>query len=248
MTDLDGIRTITEEPASDDFHIFGPLTCARPFGADEQVSFDARRRASAFLPLNYWQKTPTELKHLASAALKVLGFMSRYASVERACSIARSVTMDYQMAVRQETVSARVMIQTNWRVARRLLANVVAMGRAGRSQAYRELKQRQLTQHTPRFASETPISRPSLILASADGFRFRRNPNNDPSLPFECTPDDPSPASVRNATDVEDISLPYIRFDLFREKRGLAFAALLCSNPFSRSRCIRGALQRGRCS
>jgi hypothetical protein len=49
----------------------------------------------------------------------------------------------------QETVSARVMIQANWRVARPLLANVFAMGRAGWSQAYPKLKQRQLTQHTP---------------------------------------------------------------------------------------------------
>jgi hypothetical protein len=67
--------TIREEPASDDFHTFVPSTCGRPFAADEQVSFDARRRASAFHPLNHWQNTLAELKHLASVALNVLVFV-----------------------------------------------------------------------------------------------------------------------------------------------------------------------------
>jgi hypothetical protein len=53
------------------------------------------------------------------------------------------------MAMTQEIVSARVMIQANWCVARPLLANVLAIGRARWSQTYRELKQRKLTQHTP---------------------------------------------------------------------------------------------------
>jgi hypothetical protein len=142
------MRTLPEEPANDDFHRFVPLACARPFGADEQVSFDARRRASAFHPLNYWQHTPAELRHLASLALKVLGFLSTSASVKRAFSVARSVAVAYRMAMTQETVSARVMIQANWRVAEPRLANVLVMGRAGWSQAYCELEQRQVTQHT----------------------------------------------------------------------------------------------------
>jgi hypothetical protein len=39
MIDIDDMRTVREEPASDDFHTFVPSTCARPFGTDEQVSF-----------------------------------------------------------------------------------------------------------------------------------------------------------------------------------------------------------------
>jgi hypothetical protein len=77
--------------------------------------------------------------------LKALGFLSISSFVERAFSIARSVITDHQMAITQETVSARVMVQANWRVARPPLANVLAMGRAGWSQAYRELKQQKLT-------------------------------------------------------------------------------------------------------
>jgi hypothetical protein len=53
------------------------------------------------------------------------------------------------MAMTQENVSARMMIQANWRIALAPLANVLAMGRAGWSQAYGELEQRKLTQHTP---------------------------------------------------------------------------------------------------
>jgi hypothetical protein len=77
------MRTIPEEPASDDFHPFSPSTCDRPFGADEQVSFDARSGASAFYPLNYWHNTPAEFKLLASVPLKVLGVLSTSASVEK---------------------------------------------------------------------------------------------------------------------------------------------------------------------
>jgi hypothetical protein len=58
--------------------------------------------------------------------------------------------MDHQMAMTQETVSARVMIQANWRIAQPLLVNVLAMGRAGWIQAPRQLEQRKLIQHAPR--------------------------------------------------------------------------------------------------
>jgi hypothetical protein len=52
------------------------------------------------------------------------------------------------MAMTQETVSARVMIQANWRIAQPQLANVFAMGRDGWSQDYCELEQQKLPQHT----------------------------------------------------------------------------------------------------
>jgi hypothetical protein len=35
------------------------------------------------------------------------------------------------MAMNQETISVRVMIQANWRIAKPLLADVPAMGRGG---------------------------------------------------------------------------------------------------------------------
>jgi hypothetical protein len=89
----------------------------------------------ALHPLYYWRNTPAELKHLGSVALKVLGFVSTSASVESTFSVARSVTTDYQMVMTQETVSARVMIQANWRIAQPMRPDVLVMGRAGWSQA-----------------------------------------------------------------------------------------------------------------
>jgi hypothetical protein len=67
----------------------------------------------------------------AAVALKVSVFVSTSASVEKAFSVAQSVITDYQLAMTQQNVSARVMIQANSRIARPLLANVLAMGRAG---------------------------------------------------------------------------------------------------------------------
>jgi hypothetical protein len=138
-----------QEPASDDFRRFIPSEQPDVFGAEEQVSVYTRTGASASHPLSYWQGTPAELRHLATVALRVLDFLATSASVERAFSVARSVTGDYQMAMRQETVSARVMIQANWRIAQTLLADVLAMGRTGWSRAHRELGERKLMEDEP---------------------------------------------------------------------------------------------------
>jgi hypothetical protein len=53
------------------------------------------------------------------------------------------------MATRQEIVSAWVMIQANWRIAQLLLADVLAMERAGWSRAHRELEERKLVEDEP---------------------------------------------------------------------------------------------------
>jgi hypothetical protein len=98
---------VPEEPPSDDFHSFIPLAQADVFGADEQVSVYTRTRALGFHPLGYWQNTPAELRHLTTLALRVLGFLSTSACGRGAFSVARSVTGDYQMAMTQETISAR---------------------------------------------------------------------------------------------------------------------------------------------
>jgi hypothetical protein len=147
--DVDQILIAPDEPASDDFHSFVPSGPARLYGEDEQISMYARTRASVFHRLSYWQSTPAELKHLMIVALKVLRFLSTSASVESAFSIARSVTSDFQMAMKQETMSVRVMIQANWRIAQPLLADVLAVRRAGWSRACRELEGRKLAEHEP---------------------------------------------------------------------------------------------------
>jgi hypothetical protein len=51
--------------------------------------------------------------------------------------------------MRPETVSAWVIIQANWRIAQQLLADVLAMGRAGWSRAHCELEGRKLMEDKP---------------------------------------------------------------------------------------------------
>jgi hypothetical protein len=138
-----------EEPESDDFRSFIPSEQPDVFGAEEQVSVYARIRASTSHPLSDWQGTPAELGHLTTVALRVLGSLAISASVERAFSVVRSVTGDHQMAMRQENVSARVMIQANWRIAQPLLADVLTMGRAGWNRAHRELEEWKLVEDEP---------------------------------------------------------------------------------------------------
>jgi hypothetical protein len=53
------------------------------------------------------------------------------------------------MAMRHETVLLRVMIQANWRVGQRLLANLLAIRWAACSQAYSDRGQARLTRHMP---------------------------------------------------------------------------------------------------
>jgi branched-subunit amino acid aminotransferase/4-amino-4-deoxychorismate lyase len=79
----------------------------------------------------------------------ILGFLVTSASVERAFSVACSVTGDYQMAMREETVPTRVMIQAHWRTAQPLLADVLAMGRARSSRAHRELEEQKHMEDEP---------------------------------------------------------------------------------------------------
>jgi hypothetical protein len=57
--------------------------------------------------------------------------------------------------MRQETVSGRVMIQANWRIAQPLVTDVLAMGRAGWSRAHRELEERKLVEDEPRSLDVT---------------------------------------------------------------------------------------------
>jgi hypothetical protein len=147
--DIDHTPVMPEEPASDDFRSVIPSEQPDVFGAEEQVSVCTRTPASASHPLSEWQGTPAELRHLTTVARRILGFLATSASVERAFSVARSVTGDYQMAMRQETVSTRVMIHANWRIAPPLLADVLAMRRAGWSRAHRGLEEWKLREDKP---------------------------------------------------------------------------------------------------
>jgi hypothetical protein len=62
-----------------------------------------------------------EVQQLRKVALRVLGSFATSTSVDRSFSIVRVVCGEYQIAMAQETISARVMIQANWDLAEPLV-------------------------------------------------------------------------------------------------------------------------------
>jgi hypothetical protein len=82
-------------------------------------------------------------------AIKILSLLGTSASVERSFSTARQICSDYQLAMKQETIAARVMIQVNWRVARSLLPEILALGRVEWARLAREREQRISEQDDP---------------------------------------------------------------------------------------------------
>jgi hypothetical protein len=90
-----------------------------------------------------------DLRALSVVAIKILSLLGRSASVERSFSTARQICSDYQMAMKQETIAARAMIQVNWRVAQPLLRDVLATGRRGWTRITRQREERKAEQNDP---------------------------------------------------------------------------------------------------
>jgi hypothetical protein len=86
---------------------------------------------------------------LSVVATNILSLLATSASVEHSYSSARQVRTDYQMAMKQETVSARVMVQVNWLVAHPLLSDALALGHSGWGRFSRERAQEISVQDDP---------------------------------------------------------------------------------------------------
>jgi hypothetical protein len=84
-------------------------------------------------PISFWFPPPPGLRQLSAVAIRILGLPTTSASVERVFSVARWLCADYQLAMKQDTVSTRVMIQANWKLAEPLLQEVLAMTSWARS-------------------------------------------------------------------------------------------------------------------
>jgi hypothetical protein len=136
------MRTESIELPSDDFLGFPVGSELSGLSAADQVARDRKIRESGPHELSFWQTTPPELTPLSRLAMKVPSLLSTSASVERAFSFARSFTGDQQMAMSQETVSMRTMIQGNWDVAAAFLPEVFQSGPKAWQAANRERKVR----------------------------------------------------------------------------------------------------------
>jgi hypothetical protein len=134
------------EPDRDDFMTFQPRAGVAAFTATEQIECSDRIRSHRSQPLRFWSLCPVDLRAMSVAAIKILSLLATSASVGRSFSTARQICSDYQMAMKQETIAARAMIQVNWGVAQPLLRDVLAMGRRGWTQISREREERRAEQ------------------------------------------------------------------------------------------------------
>jgi hypothetical protein len=108
---------IAGEPGSDDFHTYFMTSQSETLRPIEQITWYAEIRDTRFHSKDFWLNTPLEVQQLNKVALCVLGSLATSASVERSFSIARVVCGEYQMAMAQETISVREMIQVDWDLA-----------------------------------------------------------------------------------------------------------------------------------
>jgi hypothetical protein len=110
IQDTPSDQEITVEPGSDDFHTYITTSQSEILRPIEQITSYAEIRGTRFHSKDFWLNTRLEVQQLKKVTLRVLGSLLTSASMERSFSIARVVWGEYQMAMAQETISARVMI------------------------------------------------------------------------------------------------------------------------------------------
>jgi hypothetical protein len=119
------------EPGSDNFMIFQHRAGVAPLTATEQIEYEDRIRAHRTQRLRFWSSCPVDLRAMSVMPIKILSLLGTSASMERCFSTARQICSDHQMAMKQETIAARAMIEVNESVAQPLLRDVLAMARRG---------------------------------------------------------------------------------------------------------------------
>jgi hypothetical protein len=117
------------------------------------------------------------MRELRTVAMRVLAILTTSASTERAFSIGALLCGDYQMAMSPSTLSTRLIVQANWRIASEFVAGVLGMGPKG-------WKAWETDYHTRRnreipTAPRRPEPRPDPSLMTGPRLHRRRLP--DPS-------------------------------------------------------------------
>jgi hypothetical protein len=106
-----------EEPGNDDLHTDARASQTPTLPAAGQISLYAQIRGAGSHPRAFWLTAHQAMRQLAQVAVRVLSVLTTSASAGRAFSVGRKVCGDPQMAMTQETVASRVMIQANWALA-----------------------------------------------------------------------------------------------------------------------------------
>jgi hypothetical protein len=91
-------------------------------------SFKTERRDFA----KGWWKVPREsMRHLAVVAEKVASWLITSSSAERAFSVAGAIASERRMRIAGHKVHAQLMVQANWSIATKFIAEVLEMGPGG---------------------------------------------------------------------------------------------------------------------
>jgi hypothetical protein len=120
-----------EEPSSEIYLEFRPSEIAPWVPADDQVSTYLGMRETGRYDLDLWSSVTPMMVELRIVALKVLSILTTSASAERAFSVGALLCGDYQMAMSETTVSARLMVQANWSIAAQFVPEVLSLGPRG---------------------------------------------------------------------------------------------------------------------
>jgi hypothetical protein len=135
------------EPGSDDFMTFQTRSSAGAFTATEQIEYYDQIRAHGSHLLGFSPRCPLNLRAISVVAIKILFLLGISTSVERPFSAARQICSDCPMAMKQEIIAARTMIQVNWSVARRLSRDVLVTERRGWTRISRQRAERRAEQN-----------------------------------------------------------------------------------------------------
>jgi hypothetical protein len=115
------------EPGSDDFCTYVTASQSPILNSHQQIATYAQMRDAYVRPISFWFPPPPGLRQPSAIAIRILGLLTTSASVERVFSAARWLCADDHLAMKQETVNTRVVIQANSRLAESLLQEVLAM-------------------------------------------------------------------------------------------------------------------------
>jgi hypothetical protein len=118
----------TNEPPSDDYSTPRDRSAINLMAFEQFESFKTERRDFA----KGWWKVPREsMRHLAVVAEKVASWLITSSSAERAFSVAGAIASKKRMRIAGHNVHAQLMVQANWSIASKFLAEVLEMGPGG---------------------------------------------------------------------------------------------------------------------
>jgi hypothetical protein len=124
-------RQEMDDPSSDDFVTFRPSQMRPCVPAEMQVNAYLVLRETGDYDISFWSSVHSEMIELRTVALKTLSILTTSSSAERPFSAGALLCGDYQMAMSASTVSARLLLQANWSLASRFVAQVLSLGPRG---------------------------------------------------------------------------------------------------------------------